>query len=308
MKRCHVDPLPEFQVRFAIGDWEVLRWHHGPWYPRPFFYPVVGPSGKSLTRLGHPGTWHERHHRSLWFAHFKVQGQDFWTDRGPGRVVQRRWLVYQDGHQGAAMAVELGWQLETKELIRHRLIVVVHPWWVWQGVLEPREWVLELQSTLKPAPGQREIVLGQGRYGLLGLRVAKELSEHFGQGRLTDEQGRQGEKAILDHRAAWVDYSGPSRSGQPEGITCLDHPTNPGHPSAWIVRSNGWLGPSLCAQGPIKLTPEKPLEVRYWLFVHRGWAHPEQITRLAALVAHRPPWQVVRARRAHEEFALAGGE
>ncbi|MCA9058300.1 MAG: PmoA family protein, partial [Planctomycetaceae bacterium] len=48
--RCRILPEAGHQVSFQIDGREVLRWHEGRDYPRPYFYPVVGPSGQSLTR------------------------------------------------------------------------------------------------------------------------------------------------------------------------------------------------------------------------------------------------------------------
>ncbi len=76
--RCQIIPLASHQVSFQIDDREVLRWHAGTDYPRPFFFPVIGPSGAMLTRMGHPGAPDHDHHQSIWFAHQKVMGIDFW--------------------------------------------------------------------------------------------------------------------------------------------------------------------------------------------------------------------------------------
>ena len=53
--RCQVVPLADHQAAFTVDGALRLRWHFGPAYPRPFFYPLVGPSGAVLTRMGHPG-------------------------------------------------------------------------------------------------------------------------------------------------------------------------------------------------------------------------------------------------------------
>ena len=44
MPRCTLLPLPDHQVAFLVDGAERLRWHFGPQYPRPFFYPLVGPA------------------------------------------------------------------------------------------------------------------------------------------------------------------------------------------------------------------------------------------------------------------------
>ena len=306
--RCQVVPLPEHQVQFLLQGRECLRWHFGPQYPRPFFYPVVGPSGHTLTRMGHPGAPSEDHHRSLWFAHFKVAGKNFWNDRTRCRIVQRQWLVYRDGDQEAGMAVLLHWLDEQAHvLMQQEMVAVVHPHWSRRELLSRGEWLLELQSTFRPGPGRRELVLEKTNFGPLGIRVAKTLSEHFGQGRLTSSEGRTGERAIFGRRAAWMDYSGPGGAGTVEGITCFDHPANPNHPCGWHVRSNGWMGPSLCMFGDQQLSSESPLQVRYLLHIHAGELDMRRAAAVAAWFAHRPAWQVVPARRPHEQYRLQLG-
>ena len=81
--RCRILPLPDSQTSFQIDGHERLRWHSGESYPRPFFYPLLGPTGSPLTRMGHPGAPNHDHHRSIWFAHHKVLGIDFWSDQTP---------------------------------------------------------------------------------------------------------------------------------------------------------------------------------------------------------------------------------
>ncbi len=52
------------------------------------------------------------------------------------------------------------------------------------------------------------------------------------------------------------------------GITLFDHPDNPNHPSYFHVRNDGWMGASLTYDGPRQIAPDKPLHVRYGLYVH----------------------------------------
>src|SRR4051794_10336663 len=144
--RCSVTPLPDHQAAFEIDGRERLRWHFGPSYPRPFFYPLVGPSGSPLTRLGHPGAPDHDHHRSVWFAHAKVQGVDFWGDRTTARVRQKQWLAYHDGDEAAVLGVLLGWNdgHDPKDLLEQELIAALSPG-------SDGETFLELQATFRPA-------------------------------------------------------------------------------------------------------------------------------------------------------------
>lgn len=171
--------------------------------PRPFFYPLVGPSGRSLTRMGHPGAANHDHHRSIWFAHAKLLGIDFWSDTTTARIRQKEWLCYQDGDEEAAMAVSLGWYdgHDPRELIVQQLVAAVRPG-------PEGQTFFELQSSFRPVAASLEF--GQANFGFLAVRVAKNLSAYFGGGEITNSAGAEGEGAIFGKPAEWMDYSGPT--------------------------------------------------------------------------------------------------
>ncbi|MHC4329832.1 MAG: DUF6807 family protein [Planctomycetota bacterium] len=52
--RMQVVPMPYDQASFQRDGVELTRYHFGPGLHRPFLFPVSGPSGRSLTRMGHP--------------------------------------------------------------------------------------------------------------------------------------------------------------------------------------------------------------------------------------------------------------
>jgi hypothetical protein len=47
-------PQPYEQVSFQRDGVELARLHFGPGLNRPFVFPLLGPSGRSVTRMGHP--------------------------------------------------------------------------------------------------------------------------------------------------------------------------------------------------------------------------------------------------------------
>lgn len=301
LPRCQVIPLPDHQVSFQIDGGERLRWHFGPSYPRPFFYPLLGPSGSSLTRLGHPGAPDHDHHRSIWFAHHQVQGVDFWSDRTAARIRQKTWLCYQDGDNEATMAVLLGWYdgHDPKELLEQELVAGVRPG-PEGGTL------LELQSTFRPTAESLEF--GKTNFGFLAVRVAKNLSAHFGGGTITNSEEAVGEPAIFGKPAKWMDYSGPIPGIVPktgiEGITFFDHPTNPGHPVSWHVREDGWMGAAVCLKESVTTTRKQPLTLRYLLQTHRDSVKVERANEVAKGFAVTPRYEVSKAKVKHQQFTI----
>ncbi len=298
--RCVIVPLPDDQVSFTIDGVERLRWYAGTTAPRPFFYPLLGPSGLPLTRMGHPGAPNHDHHRSIWFAHNKVLGIDFWGDASPARIRQLEWLAYHDGDEEAVMGVKLGWfdGHEPKPLMSQDVIAAIRPG-------DDGETLLELQTTLTPVADMLE--LQKTNFGLLAVRVAKSISAHFGGGQLVDSEGRVGEPAIFGNRAAWMDYSGSVKPDVTEGITFFDHPENPGHPSHWHVREDGWMGASLCFAEARILTKAAPLRLRYLLHAHRSGADATRSAAVLSRFASRPAFTVAKSKAKHETWSITRG-
>lgn len=306
LKRCEILPLPENQVSFQIDGIEQMRWHFGAEYPRPFFYPFNGPSGTSLTRMGHPGAPNHDHHRSVWFAHHDVGGYDFWSEGTGYRVRQKSWYAYEDGDREAVMASVCGWSdgADT-ELMEQDVIAALIP-------MEDGEYALEIQTTFRPAGSVASVELGKTNFGFLAVRVAKTLSAHFGGGSLTDSEGRTSEPEIFGKQARWMDYSGPIAVGSgderhvvTEGITYFDHPTNPRYPTHWHVRSDGWMGASFCFEEGYTLAKDCPLTLRYLLYAHRGGYDQARAQAVHAAFSGRPEFVVAKSEKPHRQYTVA---
>ncbi|MEQ9409363.1 MAG: PmoA family protein [Fuerstiella sp.] len=298
--RCEVLPLPDHQVSFRIDGEEKLKWHFGPQYPRPFFYPFNGPSGVSLTRMGHPGAQNHDHHRSVWFAHQKLGGTDFWSDLSGSRIRQVHWYAYQDGDEEAIMSCLLSWQdAEGNELMQQDVVAAIRP-------LPEREFALELQLTFRPPKHAASVMLEKTNFGLLAVRVSRSLSAFFGGGELTSSEGQVGESRIFGQRARWMDYSGPvsagcnqSRQVVREGISFFDHPDNPRYPTRWHVREDGWMGASFGMDESWQIDQQNPLLLRYLLHSHAGDYDAETADAVHTAFAAREGF-VIRAATSEE--------
>jgi hypothetical protein len=293
--RCQIIPETDHQASFTVDGVERLRWHFGSGYPRPFFYPLIGPSGAALTRMGHPGAPDHDHHRSIWFAHEKVLGVNFWGDNTTARIRQKQWLAYQDGDEEAVMAVLLGWYdgHDPQELLTQELIVAVRPY-------GDGETLVELQSSFRPQAESLE--LGRTNFGFLAVRVAKGISAFFGGGGLRNSEGAVGEREIFGKRARWTDYSGPTKNDVVEGITYFDHANNPGHPTHWHVREDGWMGASFNLASPYVIRRDQPLVLRYLLHAHAKTIDPKMADDIADDFNERPGLQLKRHEGPHLQY------
>ena len=253
-------PQPYDQVSFQRDGREILRYHFAPTLARPFLFPVIGPSGRELTRMGHPGDPDgHSHHNSIWISFNKVNGADFWSDRSGARIVHQRVEHLEDGDTRALVITQAEWRDKTgKALLRERRHTIV-------DLLPEGEWLLTLDLALTG-----NAVFEFDGFGPIGVRVAKSISTHFGGGEIRNSEGGVNEAAIFLKRARWADYSGQVAAGVVEGLTLFDHPKNPSHPSHFHVREDGWMGAMLTREGAVAVTPEKPLRLRYGLYVHSG--------------------------------------
>ena len=305
LSRCQLQPLPEHQVSFLIDGIEKTRWHFGNEYPRPFFYPFNGPSGTSLTRMGHPGAENHDHHRSVWFAHHNVAGIDFWSDNTDAQVRQKHWYDYNDGNEEAVMTSVCGWYDGAGvELMEQDVVAALIP-------MENNEHALEIQITMRPGANKESVELEKTNFGFLAVRVAKTISICFGGGKLTNSEGQEGEDQIFGKQARWMDYSGPvavgtgaDRHAVVEGITYFDHPDNPRYPTHWHVRQDGWMGASFCFSEGYTITKSVPLTLRYLLYAHSGPCDQSKAQKVHQAFAKRPGFRIGKGTRPHCQYGV----
>lgn len=272
--RMQVLPLPYAQASIERDGKEITRYHFGSSLRRPFLYPIIGPSDRSLTRMGHP---HDpaghSHHNSVWNTHYKVNGVDFWGDRGKnrGQIVHRRIDHYGDSDEAATIEARGEWiDRKGKVLLNERRRITAQP-------LAAKQWLLVLDLELS-AP-KDPVTLGKTPFGIIGVRMAKTIGVRDGGGMIRNSEGGVNEKQIFWKQAKWVDYSGPIAPKTVEGITLMDHPDNPNHPSHFHVRGDGWMGASLTFAADRTIKPGQPLKLRYGLFVHAGAPTLKQIEK-----------------------------
>ncbi len=276
--RMQAVPQPHDEVSFQRDGGEIARHYAGRDGFRPFVFPIIGPSGRSLTRLGHP---HDpvthSHHNSVWMSHQSVNGVNFWEDRA-AHIVQLRVDRLEDGPEIASLETTNAWQdKDGKTLMTERRRTGVQ-------FLEGGEWLLLLDSQFEAPPGA-PVTLGQTAFGLLGVRLAKTIGVTDGGGTIRNSEGGVDEAGCFRKPARWVDYAGPITPLASEGITLFDHPQNPYHPGVFHVRNDGWMGAALTFPGSLTIESGQPLRVRYALYVHAGIPPVEALQKRWAIFA-----------------------
>jgi hypothetical protein len=287
--RMQVIPLPGDQASIERDGHQISRYWFGPDLRRPFLYPLIGPSGKSLTRMGHPRDPNgHSHHNSVWVTHHDVGGVAFWTDAptSRGRIVQQRVVKYEDADDEALIEVVNEWReapassstltpaLSQGE--RGRLLLEEHRTMRFRPQAGG-QWLLVLDLAF--AAPKEPVTLGKTNFGMVGVRMAKTIGVHDGGGTIRNSAGGVNEAGVHEKPARWVDYSGPITREAREGITLFDHPANPNQPTVFHVRDDGWMGAALTFADPRAIEPGQPLKLRYGLWIHAGVPEPAAIER-----------------------------
>src|SRR6185436_10640036 len=200
-------PQPYEQISFQREGVEIARYHFGPSLRRPFLFPLIGPSGLSLTRMGHPHDPESHsHHNSIWISHNSVNGVSFWDDRAKGKIVHQRI----ENLEVDSILSSNAWidEASKKTLMseRRRTSIVL---------LERSEYFLIVDLEFSCT---EKVTLGKTPFGLVGVRVAKTMGTNDGGGTIRNSEGKVNEKEVLWKAAKWVDYSGPIKRDVIEGI------------------------------------------------------------------------------------------
>ena len=261
--RVQALPLPHNEVSFQSAGRELTRLHFSNTQERPFLFPVNGPSGISLTRMGHPhDPVSHSHHNSVWISHALVNGRTFWADTSGDRIVHQRVEKLSDGDDAASVETMALWRTkEGEDLLAERRKTSVEP-------LNDGEWLLVVDVALSAL--KESVTFGETAFGMMAVRVAKTMGVKDGGGTIRNSEGGVDEAGCFRKRARWVDYAGPVTNETQEGVTLLDHPSNFGHPAHFHVRDDGWMGAALTFGGSLTLEPGQTTRLRYGLYVHRG--------------------------------------
>jgi len=208
--------------------------------PRPYFYPVIGPTGVPIVRHwpmkeGKDEAKDHVHHRSLWFTHGEVNGHDFWGEGSrSGKIVHDKLLKMTFGRDVGIIQSQNKWVTRDGKVIctdtrTHRFYP---PMATGQ--------IMDFEVTIHASHGK--VVMGDTKEGSMAIRLTptmrvKTKEGKVGKGHIINSEGHSDGDA-WGKRAAWCDYYGPVE-GEVVGVAIFDHPKNPRHPTWWHVRTYG---------------------------------------------------------------------
>jgi len=271
-------PQPYDQLAFEVDGREWLRYHYGVATPKPYFSPVLGPAGRTITRITHPHDPHGHgHHLSLWIAHHDVGGVSFWQPyMTKNRIVHDRIVKLTDGSAGE-LTLRSNWLADEKPLMMEERSWTFAPRFETMAGGGDGEYFLDVRLTLTPVA--EKLLLGKTPFGFVAVRVAKTMGVADGEGRIINSEGHLNEPQTHWQRAKWCDYSGFVNPGhEANGITLMDHPANPRHPTHFHTRNDGWMGAAFAHTEAFELTRAQPLVLRYRFWVHALWCDPVATT------------------------------
>ncbi len=244
---------------------------------RPYFYPVIGPTGVPVIRhwpMGDgPNEAHDHpHHKSLWYTHGDVNGVDFWADGdSKGRIVHEKFLEVRSGREVGVIKQQNKWVTADGKVVctdtrTHRFYN------------RPEGRVMDLDVTIHASHGK--VTMGDTKEGSMAIRLTPtmRLKGKVGRGHIINSEGVTDGKT-WGKRAAWCDYYGPVE-GDVVGVAIFDHPKNPKHPTWWHVRDYGLFAANPfgvhnfenkpAGTGNIEIPAGESLTWRYRFYFHKG--------------------------------------
>lgn len=239
-------------IEVSIDGQPFTAFNYADNLPKPFLYPVFGPTGATVTRHypmkevpSEPAKRRDHpHHRSLWTAHgdvrtgdFSRTGVDYWAQdndptgkRTKGIEKVSRIVRTVSGPVFGLIEADIDWIAPSgeKQLTETRTYRFYKT--------SPDNRVIDARVVLKFS--ESDVMFGDTKEsGILSLRIATSMDEVSG-GKMVNSRGQTGMKECWGKEAEWCDYVGQVE-GQTLGIAVFDARSNLRHPTRWHIRDYG---------------------------------------------------------------------
>jgi hypothetical protein len=273
-------------------DQQLLTEYHLGIGNKPFFYPLVGPTGESYTRT-YPMTIlpeedHDHpHQRSCWFTHGNVNGVDFWSEgKRFGTVKETDRSLVVAGPVVGRLVTTNDWRAaDDRKICQDERIVTFYRT---KGAR-----IIDFEFRIRATDGP--VTFLDTKEGVFGIRVASsmDVTKKMG-GKITNAEGVTNEKA-WGMPSTWVDYVGPVKD-KTVGIAMINHPSSFRYPTTWHVRTYGlfaanpfgWHDFGRPERGDCTIAADRSIEFSYRVVLHEGDTTTAKVPALAAAYTSPP--------------------
>lgn len=263
--------------------------------PKPYLWPINGPTGKPITRAypmkrGVAGEAVDHfHHRSFWFTHGHVNEHNFWMEApNAGKTVHREFSHIVSGPVTGSFTSVVDWVGRKGEK-------VCEDTRTFRFYAIPGEQLFDVELRVKATNG--DLTFGDDKEGTFGFRVAGTMSVNARKGGTIVNAAGDRDGKTWGKRAAWCDYSGPV-DGETVGVAIFDNPANLRHPTYWHVRDYGLF----CANpfglsfftgdkkqnGSYTVKAGQEWVQRYRIYIHKGDAAAAKVAETFSSYASPP--------------------
>ncbi len=242
--------------------------------PKPFLYPVIGPTGDPVTRdfpmkdnpiekepgQGIRSRQDHHHHRSIWVAHgdvrmgdFSKPGSNYWNEVAEKGVLEAGLPVIRpennDCQKVKAVARTAGpvfgritAEIEWVNKAGRRELTEERTYTFFAGDADTR--IIDQKSVYRFPDG--DVMFADTKEGgMVAIRLAVTMDEIGAvvggakvHGQMFNSAGSAGAKECWGKPADWCDYVGPV-NGKTVGVAVMDNPKNFRHPTTWHIRDYG---------------------------------------------------------------------
>ena len=261
----------------------------------PFLYPLLGPGGAPLTRgfPMEPGDLESHdhpHHQSMWVAHGRVNGVDFWHD--PAAKIRLAGKIRIEGsNTSKRIHLPLNWIAPDSSVVLHEERVLSF------GGHARDRWIDVTCTWTAP---EKPVVLGDTKEGTFALRLAPALRVEgkHAKGTLINSEGVQNKDA-WGKRARWVSSAGKVQ-GEIYTVTLFDHQENPRSPTHWHARTYGLVAANPFGlhsfeqakkdAGNLTIAPKGSVTFHHRVLLSRGVRNKDSLDRFQrGMTAHEKP-------------------
>lgn len=237
----------------------------------PFFFPVNGPSGASVTSMRN-GQY--PHHSSLFFGCDKVNEGNYWQEGlERGQILSLKARIAEASDEKIIIEDECIWtrpdaEAPIKDL---RKITISAP----EDDIFQIDFEISLQMLM-------DVIIEKTNHSLFSVRMDPDLSVING-GVMVNAEGEKGENTTFGQSSPWIDYYGTRGNGAIEGIAILQHPDNKWFPAPWFTRDYGFFSPTPMYWPEndefIRLNKGETINLKYRVLVHSGDTEDAGIAR-----------------------------